>query len=55
MNEQQHDAKVARDYAESDVRRARAQLTGAIEVLRVAEEELQRAVEADKASWYGTP
>lgn len=54
MNEQQDVAKITRDRAVMDLNMARRQLVGAIEMLRVAEEELQRAVDADKDSWYGT-
>lgn len=55
MNEFQHDKLVARDHAQYDVTRARDKLEIVVGVLKVREEELQRAVDADKASWYGTP
>lgn len=55
MNEIQHDAKTRRDTCEAELRLRRAELTNAVARLNDAEAALQRAVEADKPSWYGTP
>lgn len=55
MNENQHDALVRRDSCEAALRLRRAELINAVARLNNAEAALQRAVEADKGSWYGTP
>lgn len=52
MNEAQHDAKVRRDERAAHVGLLRDELTHAVRALKVAEEELQRVVDADKPSWY---
>lgn len=55
MNEYQQAALISRDNARADMDRARDRLASAIRVLAKADNELQKAVEADKKSWYTTP
>jgi len=55
VNETQHDALNRRDRREQELRLRRAELVNAVARLNDAEAALQRAVEADKRSWYGTP
>jgi hypothetical protein len=55
MNEIQHDAVIRRDRCEQELRLRRAELISAVARLNDAEKALQRAVEADRPSWYGTP
>lgn len=55
MNELQHNRMTKVHDARAQVRILDAQLALARAELRVAEQDLQRAIDADRESWHNTP
>jgi hypothetical protein len=55
VNQQQHEALVARDHAAASADAARDHFMRSLAKLRQAENLLKVLVDADKTSWYATP